>query len=62
MILSRPRKSDTVLVSLGAIILLLLILGIFFVVRRQPEMPREAPNAPGAAAHQTQVSPNSATV
>ncbi len=49
MIISRPRKSDAALVFLGVIIFLLLCFGIFFVVRRQPEIPRQAPGASGAA-------------
>lgn len=49
MIIDRPRKSDTALVFIGAVIFILLLLGVFFVVRRQPEVPRQAPNAPGAA-------------
>jgi hypothetical protein len=49
MIVSRPRKSDAVLVFVGVAILLLLMLGVFFVVRKQPETPRQAPGAPGTA-------------
>ena len=49
MILDRPRNSDTALVLIGVAIFVLLLLGVFFVVRRQPEVPRQAPNAPGAA-------------
>lgn len=49
MIVSRPRKSETVLISIGVLIVIVLILGILFVVRRQPEVPRQAPGAPGAS-------------
>jgi hypothetical protein len=49
MIISRPRKSDAVLVWVGVAIFLLLVLAILFVVRRQPQIPRQAPNAAGTA-------------
>jgi hypothetical protein len=51
MDISRPRKSDTVLVFIGLVIFVLLVLGVFFVVRKQPEIPKQAPGAPGAAAY-----------
>jgi len=50
MIIARPRKSDAVLVFIGLVIFVLLILGVFLVVRKQPEVPKQAPGAPGAAA------------
>ena len=51
MIVSRPHKSDTVLVVLGALIFLLLCFGIFFVVRKQPADPHQAPGAPGSSVY-----------
>jgi hypothetical protein len=50
MILSRPRTSDAVLVFVGLVIFILLILGVFLVVRKQPEIPKQSPGAPGVAA------------
>jgi hypothetical protein len=48
MDLTRPRKSDAALVLIGITIFILLVLGVVFVIRRQPEVPRQ-PGASGMA-------------
>ena len=49
MIISRPRKSDAALVCIGIVIFILLMLGVVFVVRRQPEGPHQMPAKKGMA-------------
>jgi hypothetical protein len=61
MLATRSRTSDAVMIVVGIVIFLVLILGVFLFVRRQPQIPAQSPGTPSSAAPSVSEEPRRAS-